>query len=217
MKPVSILAVILLPCALLAFFLLHSHSSHAFPTHHTVATVSKSPQPAPAPQKNEAEPFQNILPGVSCENVRALLGKESEGDRYSLNWKLKDIEISVFPDSHCIVRSVMYFVKPGHRFATPDGVILGKDTIADAKAKLKDRISESSPFISEGEGHIQEEVELRPTSTFPFKSIYSWSLDWEKTEKLHREPLTTDFTTEPVEAYTVDTSPLHRPGEVPYD
>jgi hypothetical protein len=194
--------------------------------HYSVSHTAMKKTPAPSQgilqpehvtQNNDAVQFPRIIPGDTCQKARSLLGKETDGDQFSLNWNRNDMKVSVFPDSHCIIRSVTYFIESGRTFTTPDGVVLGKDTIAEVETKLKGRITESSPFVSEGEGHVSAELELPPTSSFPFKTIYFWGLDDVLTNRLHHDPQMSDFTNEKVESYSLDTVPVHVKGEVPYD
>jgi hypothetical protein len=158
-----------------------------------------------------------IRPGQTCAQARALLGKESSSDQFTLVWKQRDKEISIFPDSHCVASGVLYSASPGQTFLTPDGIVVGRDTLSDAMQKLKSVAANTNPFISEPEGQVIAEIELPPTPQFPFKKIYSWYLTPGVAEKLGRDPRISDFTSEASDSYSVVTIPVHRPGEVPID
>jgi len=175
-------------------------------------TLSRvSPQPSPE------EHLPAILPGDSCDKARAQLGKESGHDKFELTWKKNDMQISIFPDSQGTISSVLYSVNPHHTFVTPDGIVVGKDTLSTAFKKLASQAAATSPFVSEAEGHAFAEIEVPPTSAFPFKKIYSWYLNPETAGKLRREPRVSDFTSELADSYSIDKLPVHRQGEVPYD
>ena len=83
--------------------------------------------------------------------------------------------------------------------------------------KLKSVAANTSPFINEGEGQVIAEIEIPPTPQSPFKKIYSWFLTPGVAEKLDRDPQISDFTNESSESYSIDTIPVHKPGEVPID
>jgi hypothetical protein len=158
-----------------------------------------------------------IRPGETCAQARALLGKESSSDQFTLVWKQHDKEISIFPGSHCVITGALYSANPGQTFVTPDGIVVGRDSLSEAMQKLKSVAANTSPFISEPEGQIITEIEIPPTPEFPFKKIYSWELTPGVAAKLERDPQISDFTSEPTDSYSVDTIPVHKPGEVPID
>lgn len=161
--------------------------------------------------------FPTVRPGETCDQARMLLGKESSADGYSLSWKQRDKEITITRDSGCIVNGVLYSAIPGQTFTTPEGIIVGRDTLTEAMEKLKSVAAHTSPFVSEPEGQVIAEIEIPPTPQSPFKKIYSWYLTPRIAEKLGRAPQISDFAGEPTGSYSVDLIPVHEPGEVPID
>ena len=110
----------------------------------------------------------------------------------------------VKPSGPCVAGSVEYSIQPGHTFRTRDGIILGKDTIAEASKKLRGRIDANSYMSLRGEGKAYGQLVVPPAAAYPFKSTYSWLLNPAVAAKLSAPPKLTDFTNEPVIVYSID-------------
>ena len=68
--------------------------------------------------------------------------------------------------------------RPGHTLRTRDGIILGKDTIAEARLKLKGRIDPDSYMSVRGEGKAYGQISvIKPIPAYPFTGTYSWLLN----------------------------------------
>ena len=87
---------------------------------------------------------------------------------------------------------------------TPDGIILGKDTLGQASNKLVWRTGDSVPAMWQGAGKIHAALDLPATNEFPYASSYDWTLDGDKGNALKRPPIVTDFTAETANSYAID-------------
>lgn len=108
--------------------------------------VAAAGQHAAAPQPLT---LPAIRPGVTVAQVEALIGQpEFEGtgehNLRSLNWHQTPMMIMVLVDDKGVVASVMFQLKKGRRFVTDDGVIVGRDTLRAAAAKIGDRVIKRS-------------------------------------------------------------------------
>ncbi len=153
-----------------------------------------------------AQTVPDIRPGQTCDKLRAAYGKESSVNGPAHIWKEDIVEIHVLvkPNGPCIAGSVQYYLRPGHTFRTRDGIVLGKDTIAEASLKLRGRINDTNFLSILGGGQAYGQLEVPPTTAFPFKGTYNWQLNATRISKLKGPPHRTDFTDEPVIAYFVD-------------
>lgn len=153
-----------------------------------------------------AQNVPDIKPGDTCEKLRAAYGKESSQEGPAHIWKQDGVEIRVLvkPGGPCVAGSVEYSIQPGHTFRTRDGIVLGRDTMADAGLKLRGRISGNNYVFLRGEGKAYGQIEAPPTTGFPYKGTYSWQLNQTVAAKLNAPPKLTDFTNEPVTFYSID-------------
>jgi hypothetical protein len=147
-----------------------------------------------------------MKPGDTCDKLRATYGKESshEGPAHTWEQDIVKIVVLVIPNGPCVAGTVNYYIQPGHTFRTRDGIILGRDTIAEAGTKLKGRIGIDSYMSIRWAGKAYGQLVTQPISAFPFKSTYSWQLNQAATQKLKDPPKLTDFTNEPAILYTID-------------
>ena len=148
----------------------------------------------------------DIKPGDSCEKLRANYGKELSVEGPAHTWKqgALTIQVLVKPGGPCVTGAVNFILGPGHILATRDGVALGKDTMAEAAAKLKDRINDTNYIFIRGEGKAYGQIEVPPTRAYPYKQTYSWQLNPGATVKLTRLPTKADFTSETANYYSID-------------
>jgi hypothetical protein len=148
----------------------------------------------------------DIKPGDTCQKLRGAYGNESSQEGPAHTWKqgALTIQVLVRPGGPCVAGSVNFIVEPAHTFTTRDGTVLGKDTIAAAALKLKGRIDNTSYIFMRGAGKAYGQIVVPPIASFPFKSTYSWQLAPARIDKLNTTPTLADFTSEPVNFYTLD-------------
>ncbi len=147
-----------------------------------------------------------MKPGDTCEKLRAAYGKESSQAGPAHIWQQDAVTIRVLvkPGGPCVAGFVEYSIQPGHIFRTRDGIILGKDTVAEASQKLRGRIDANSYMSLRGEGKAYGQLVVAPVGDYPFKGTYSWQLNPGVAEKLSAPPKITDFTNDAVIAYSID-------------
>jgi hypothetical protein len=155
-----------------------------------------------------AQRVPDMKPGDTCEKLRATYGNEASQDGPAHVWQQDGLTIRVLvkPGGPCVAGLVEYSIQPGHTFRTHDGIILGKDTIAEARLKLKGRIDANSYVSLRGEGKAYGQLEVAAIAGYPFKGTYSWQLNPAVADKLSTPPKLTDFTNEPVIVYSIDSA-----------
>jgi hypothetical protein len=153
-----------------------------------------------------AQRVPDMKPGDTCDKLRALYGKESSEEGPAHIW-IEDavtIRVLVKPNGPCVAGLVEYSIQPGHIFRARDGIILGKDTIAEASQKLKGRIDADSYMSVRGEGKAYGQLVVAPSAAYPFTGTYSWLLNPAVADRLSAPPKRTDFTSEPAIVYSID-------------
>ncbi|MGD0889121.1 MAG: hypothetical protein ABR889_07735 [Acidobacteriaceae bacterium] len=155
-----------------------------------------------------AQRVPDMKPGDTCEKLRATYGKESSQEGPAHVWQQDAVTIRVLvkPGGPCVAGLVEYSIQPGHTFRTHDGIILGRDTIAEARLKLKGRIDANSYMSLRGEGKAYGQLEVAAIAGYPFKVTYSWLLNPSVADKLSAPPKLSDFTNEPVIVYSIDSA-----------
>lgn len=153
-----------------------------------------------------AQRVPDMKPGDTCEKLRATYGKESSQEGPAHTWMEDSVTIRVLvkPNGPCVAGLVEYSIQPGHTFRTRDGIMLGKDTIAEASQKLRGRIDANSYMSIRGEGKAYGQLVVQPMPTYPFKGTYSWQLSPAVADRLNAPPKLADFTNEPVIFYSID-------------
>lgn len=148
----------------------------------------------------------NIKPGDSCEKLRATYGNETSQQGPAHVWKqgALTIQVLVRPGGPCVAGAINFTVQAGSVFRTREGILLGKDTMAEAAAKLGNRIDDYNYIFIRGNGKAYGEFEVPPSAAYPYKQTYSWELNRAATAKLTKLPTKADFTSEPVMFYSVD-------------
>jgi hypothetical protein len=148
----------------------------------------------------------NIKPGDRCEKLRGTYGKEVSLEGPAHVWKqgALTIQVLVRPGGPCVAGAVNFIVEPGSVFKTRDGILLGKDTMSEAAAKLRGRINDTNYIFIRGEGKAYGQIEVPPSAAYPYKQTYSWQLRQSAAGKLTTTPVRADFTSEIVNFYTVD-------------
>ncbi|MGA1983160.1 MAG: hypothetical protein ABSG84_11940 [Acidobacteriaceae bacterium] len=155
-----------------------------------------------------AQRIPDIKPGETCEKLRASYGNESSVDGPAHIWQQGSLTIRVLvkPNGPCVAGLVEYSVEPGHTYVTHDGIMLGRDTIAEASQKLRGRIDANSYMSLRGEGKAYGQLVVAPSAAYPFTGTYSWQLSPSVADKLSAPPRRTDFTNEPVTVYSIDSA-----------
>ena len=155
-----------------------------------------------------AQSVPDMKPGDTCEKLRAAYGNESSQEGPAHIWQQDAVTIRVLvkPGGPCVAGWVEYSIQPGHTFRTRDGILLGKDTITEARVKLKGRIDANSFMSLRGEGKAYGQLVVAPIAGYPFKGTYSWLLNPAVADKLSAPPKLTDFTNEPVVVYSIDSA-----------
>jgi hypothetical protein len=158
-----------------------------------------------------AQTVPDMKPGDTCEKLRASYGKESSQEGPAHTWTRDTVTIRVLvkPNGPCVAGLVEYSIQPGRTFRTRDGIILGEDTIAEAREKLKGRIDANSYMALRGEGKAYGQLVVAPSAAYPFTGTYSWLLRPAAAEKLTGPPKLTDFTNESVIVYSIDSANQH--------
>ena len=148
----------------------------------------------------------DIRPGDTCEKLRATYGKETSLDGPAHNWKqgALTIQVLVKPGGPCVAGGVNLTVAPGAVFRTREGILLGKDTMAEAAAKLSGRIHDTWYIFWRGEGKAYGQIEVPPTRAYPYKQTYSWQLKPAAAAKLTDLPTKANFTNETSIFYSID-------------
>jgi hypothetical protein len=153
-----------------------------------------------------AQSIPDIKPGDTCDKLRAAYGQESSLNGPAHIWQQDGITIRVLvrPNGPCIAGMVEYSVDPGHTYRTRDGIILGRDTIAEASQKLKGRINSTSYMSLRGEGKAYGQLVVPPAPVNPFTGTYTWLLRPAVADTLTAPPKISDFSSEPVLVYSID-------------
>lgn len=153
-----------------------------------------------------AQSVPDIKPGDTCDRLRAAYGQESSQKGPAHIWKQGGITIMVLvkPGGPCVAGLVEYSVEPGTTYRTRDGIVLGKDTIAEASQKLQGRIDSTSYMSIRGAGKTYGQLVVPPASANPFTGTYSWLLRQAAADKLTAPPKITDFASESVIVYSID-------------
>jgi hypothetical protein len=152
-----------------------------------------------------AQQVPDMKPGDTCEKLRASYGNESSQDGPAHIWMEDAVEIRVLvkPGGPCVAGFVEYSIQPGHAFRTSYGIVLGKDTIAEARMKLKGHIDANSYMSLRGEGKAYGQLVVAPSAACPFTVTYSWLLSPAVADRLSAPPKLTDFTNEPAMVYSI--------------
>ena len=152
-----------------------------------------------------AQNVPDMKPGDTCEKLRAAYGNEASQNGPAHVWQHDGVTIRVLvkPGGPCVAGWVEYSIQPGHTFRTRDGIILGKDTIAEARMKLKGHIDANSYMSLRGEGKAYGQLVVAPSAACPFTVTYSWLLSPAVADRLSAPPKLTDFTNEPAMVYSI--------------
>lgn len=153
-----------------------------------------------------AQAVPDMKPGDTCDKLRAAYGNELSQDGPAHIWRQNGVTIRVLvrPDGPCVAGDVEYSVDAGHTYTTRDGIILGKDTISEAKRKLQGRIDDTSYMSILWAGKAYGQFVVPPSRSVPFTGTYSWQLRKSVAGALTGPPKFTDFMNEPAIAYSID-------------
>jgi len=170
-------------------------------------------QIALVPSRNNSDTYErvpNLTPGDTCSKAMTLMGKPKSKDRFSTTWETGAMRIFAGFDSHCVLTSIVVEVKSKQRVLTPDGVILGKDTMNDVEQKLRARIMPDAESVDAPEGNWESKVALGSDERRRYTITYVSSSDPEIDAKLKRDPTFNDFRGKEVTVYELDlAAPMH--------
>jgi hypothetical protein len=147
-----------------------------------------------------------IAPGDTCDKIRTAYGNErslhwATPTSGTISWELDDLHIFAEVAKPCTISSIIFTVNPGRTATTPDGVILGGDTMQSATQKLPPALKQTS-WGGDGQKHVELEIP-QPVGSSSSTS-YGWVLkDATATKIGRREAMLSDFTDEKVKSYDV--------------
>jgi len=150
-----------------------------------------------------------LVPGNTCERASDLYGRPTEKDGFGGTWEKQDFKVFIGADSKCVITGIDVEVKPGHHTMTPDGVVLGLNTVADVERILGSRISASSESVEGPEGIWEAKITFAPEPGSSYKATYIATLKPETANQMNRDPVFADFRPVTVSGYGLDmTGPL---------
>jgi len=124
------------------------------------------------------QPIPTIPVGKAIEEVQKTLGAPSEKQGNSWDWRIEGCSLTVRTGDSRRIRSYsVTCAQPGKSLRTPDGVVLGKDTLADVREKLKDRILPEKQDFGMVDGVWFLSVYARSQSGTPEVCHYNWYLN----------------------------------------
>ncbi|MGA3080131.1 MAG: hypothetical protein ABSD44_01970 [Terracidiphilus sp.] len=131
------------------------------------------------PSGENLEP--RMLPGASIEGFQTTYGQPGKHDKVAQSWEWENnaSTLDAFANSkeESVVSSLLLESKSGRKVATPDGIVLGKDTYQTVLDKLQAR------GVKFREQLADEDMVWVLTVTFPstcnsdLNSKYNWSMD----------------------------------------
>lgn len=167
--------------------------------------VEAKPESKPIEQ---IERLPDVFPGDSLDKVIGLYGRESEvTDRFYV-WNRPHFILALAVEKPGRISEVsITFVKD--LLVTPDGVVLGRDTLSQVKKRLGDQLLPDREELTDGEGAWQLTEQVQRRSGEAWKVTYRWSLnEAEESQRkiLYRNgenPEPAAFSDVPVSGYTV--------------
>ncbi len=177
---------------------LHHQTSVTFTTEaHTSNSAPKamlSSQPVPniriegcaafiqPPPGEKLEP--RLMLGASINDFRRIYGKESKHDGNHLEWDNDDFHLHDFDYSKGAKSgTILLESQPDHSVATPDGIVLERDTYQDLLRKMKDRGVEVTERLADEDMVWVLTVSFPNTCDPKLRSKYVWMTnDTEKTD-----------------------------------
>jgi hypothetical protein len=146
-----------------------------------------------------------LVPGDTCERASDLYGRPTEKDEFGGTWEKQDFKAFIGANSKCVITGIDVEVKPGHHTTTPDGIVLGLNTVADAERILRSRISVGSESVEGPEGIWEAKITFAPEPGSSYKASYIAILKPETASQMNRDPVFADFRSVTVSGYGLDT------------
>ena len=183
----------------------HKASSSSTTTIAQKETAVQSTSPKPA--EEIVSQFPKFVPGDTCEKASEALGPPTETHDDVRTWRQRDFAVFVGIDSKCQITGEEFSIETGHTVLTPDGVTLGKSTLADVERILQARIKMDSETVDAPEDHWEAMISVGPTPNFPFQTTYRANLDENKVGQMSRDPVFDDFRGQIVTDYSINLAP----------
>jgi septal ring-binding cell division protein DamX len=197
----AIFAVVALVVIVVVIWKVRAHKAFNSSTTTIVQKETSVSSSSPKPAEGVAPQIPNLVPGDTCEKASEVYGDSSEKDEHDRTWRKRDFEVFVGLDSRCVITSEEVAIVTGHTALTPDGVMLGKSTLADVERILLSHGQETSESVDAPEGDWEAVVERRPTQDASYTTVYRATLNPKAVNHLKRDPVFADFRDVPVSGY----------------
>jgi hypothetical protein len=162
-----------------------------------------------------------VFPGDRCEKALTTYGKPTETDdkEGEFDWNFGGYSITVEFDpaaekkGRCVVQGVVVLVIPGEaQRATADGIVLGKNTLADVENGLAARLPKEARCVWTSQGSWFGDLSVAASKSFPYETTYTAMLPPDavdddpdgETPKGANNPRFEDFELLPVNQYRLD-------------
>jgi hypothetical protein len=119
-------------------------------------------------------------------------------------WAKKEFAIAIASDKMCTITGIAIWMEKGHAAISPDGILLGQNTLADVESILGPRLQVDSESVQSPEGNWEAIIEFDPRPDLPYKTLYRATLPPEKAAHLLHAPVFEDFRNQPVMEYSLD-------------
>lgn len=151
-----------------------------------------------------------LMPGASIDDFRRIYGHESKHDGNDWQWDKDDFYLYDFDYAKGAKSgSILLESNSGHFLATPDGIVLGRDTYQDLLRKMKDRGVEVTERLADEDMVWVLTVSFPSTCNPNLRSKYVWMTnDTEKTdEEIGNDPPFNSkiFLDQVVNSYSIET------------
>jgi hypothetical protein len=118
-----------------------------------------------------------LVPGDSLDKATRLYGRPTESTLNVRTWEMRKFELSVEVDRARRITSV-YVSAVGPPVVTPDGIALGKSTLAEVRKILSGRILPERETLVMEDGMWELDEAVRPSATeSPWLIYYTWFLN----------------------------------------
>ncbi|MGD0920648.1 MAG: hypothetical protein ABSA70_02650 [Terriglobia bacterium] len=130
------------------------------------------------PSTPSYQPIPKITLGEALEEVQKMLGAPSKEEDRHWGWRIEGGSVTAKTDASGRITSYFVGWLPGGKpLLTPDGVLLGKDTLADVREKLAGRILPEKEDFGAIEGVWFLSVYARSQSGMSEICSYNWHLN----------------------------------------
>jgi hypothetical protein len=154
------------------------------------------PYTPPAPVKPSIHSFLGILPGQTCAHILPqykgglfLQNTKCNPELHDLRGRIADIVVITYFDPPASeATAVEYSIDGPTAMTTPDGITLGRDTLATVANHLHVPL-QSLPFEATHDRDTSSsttrvEMTVPPRADFPFQGTYSLIIDGKRVESL---------------------------------